>query len=95
MLKHVGSRAFIGGARGALYGITGGFLLGAVGNVFSDGLSTVNVMVWKDQKGQTKKFTHLDVLESFDIYKDLSTLMPREKWTQRRLTTPVDTFRAS
>lgn len=49
MFKHIGSRAFIGGAKGALYGITGGFLLGAVGNVFSDGLSIVDVVTWRDQ----------------------------------------------
>lgn len=74
MLKNAGSRAFSGGARGALFGIAGGFLLGAVGNVFSDGLSTVDVVTWKDRVGNTKKFTDLDVLESFDIYKDLLAL---------------------
>lgn len=74
MLKYAGSRAFSGGARGALFGIAGGFLLGAVGNVFSDGLSTVDVVTWKDRAGNTKKFTDLDVLESFDIYKDLLAL---------------------
>ncbi|CAM9209394.1 unnamed protein product [Pylaiella littoralis] len=74
MLRHAGTRVFTGGARGALYGITGGFLLGAIGNVFSDGLSTIDVVTWKDRAGKTKKFTHLDVVESFDIYKDLLTL---------------------
>lgn len=74
MFKQIGSRAFIGGARGAVFGITGGFLLGAIGNVFSDGLATADVVTWRDQAGNTKKFTHLDILESFDIYKDLLTL---------------------
>lgn len=74
MFMNIGSKAFSGGARGALFGIAGGFLLGAVGNVFSDGLSTVDVVTWKDQKGNTKKFSDLDVLESFDIYKDLVAL---------------------
>lgn len=74
MFKNVGSRAFSGGARGAAYGIAGGFLLGAVGNVFSDGLSTIDVLTWTDRQGNNKKFTHLDVLESFDIYKDLLAL---------------------
>lgn len=74
MFKNVGSRAFGGGVRGAFYGVAGGFLLGAVGNVFSDGLSTVDVVTWKDRRGQTKKFTDLDTLETFDIYKDLLAL---------------------
>jgi hypothetical protein len=74
MFQNIGSRAFSGGARGALFGIAGGFVLGAVGKVFSDGLSTVDVVTWKDSRGQTKKFSDLDVLESFDIYKDLVDL---------------------
>jgi len=74
MFKDMGSKAFSGGARGAFFGIIGGFVLGAVGNVFSDGLSTVDVVTWEDRKGNTKKFSDLDVLESFDIYKDLLAL---------------------
>lgn len=74
MFNGVGSRALNGGLRGSLFGIAGGFLLGAVGNVFSDGLSTVDVVTWKDQHGKTKKFSDLGVLESFDIYKDLLAL---------------------
>ena len=74
MLKNMGSNAFRGGARGALFGIMGGFVLGAVGNVFSDGLSTVDAVTWEDRKGNVKKFSGLDVLESFDIYKDLLAL---------------------
>ncbi|CAM9090378.1 unnamed protein product [Ectocarpus sp. 12 AP-2014] len=74
MFKSAGSRVFSGGARGALFGIAGGFILGAVGNVFSDGLSTVDVLTWKDRAGKTKKFADLEVLESFDIYKDLLEL---------------------
>jgi len=74
MLKNIGSKAFGGGARGAFFGIMGGFVLGAIGNVFSDGLSTVDMVTWKDHKGDTKKFSDLDVLESFDIYKDLLAL---------------------
>lgn len=71
MFKNVGSKAFSGGARGALFGVMGGFVLGAVGNVFSDGLSTVDVVTWKGRHGTIKTFSDLDVLESFDIYKDL------------------------
>lgn len=74
MLKNLGTRVFSGGARGALFGIAGGFVLGAVGNVFSDGLSTVDVVTWRDRQGKTKRFSDLDVLESFDIYKDLLEL---------------------
>ena len=67
MLKNIGSRAVSGGVRGSLFGIAGGFILGAVGNIFSDGLSTVDLVTWKDGQGKTKKFSGLDVLESFDI----------------------------
>lgn len=74
MLKNIGSRAVSGGVRGSLFGIAGGFILGAVGNIFSDGLSTVDLVTWKDGQGKTKKFSDLDVLESFDIYKDLLAL---------------------
>ena len=74
MFKNAASKGFSGGARGAMFGILGGFVLGAVGNVFADGLSTVDVVCWKDRRGITKKFTDLDVLESFDIYKDLLAL---------------------
>ena len=74
MLKNAGSRALSGGVRGSLFGIAGGFLLGAVGNVFSDGLSTIDLVTWKDGQGKTKKFSDLHVLESFDIYKDILTL---------------------
>lgn len=74
MLKSIGSRAFSGGVRGCLFGLAGGFVLGAVGNVFSDGLSTVDMVTWKNRQGDTKTFTDLDVLESFDIYKDLLAL---------------------
>ena len=74
MLRNMGSKAFSGGARGALFGIAGGFVLGAVGNVFSDGLSTVDVVTWKDSRGQTKKFSDLDVFDSFDIHKDIASL---------------------
>ncbi|CAN0402540.1 unnamed protein product [Ectocarpus sp. 12 AP-2014] len=74
MFKNVASKAFSGGARGAVFGILGGFVLGAVGNVFTDGLSTVDVVCWQDRRGTTMKFADLDVLESFDIYKDLLAL---------------------
>ncbi|CAM9100976.1 unnamed protein product [Ectocarpus sp. 12 AP-2014] len=74
MLRNVGPKAISGGARGALFGILGGFALGAVGNVFSDGLSTVDVVTWTDRRGSKKKFSDLNVLESFDIYKDLLAL---------------------
>ncbi len=74
MLKSVGSRALGGGIRGSLFGVAGGFILGAIGNVFSDGLSTVDLITWKDRHGKPKKFTDLEELESFDIYKDLLAL---------------------
>jgi len=74
MLRNIGSKAFYGGAKGAVFGIAGGFILGAVGNVFSDGLSTVDVVTWKNSRGQTKKFSGLDVLDSFDLYKDIVSL---------------------
>ncbi|CBN80347.1 EsV-1-43 [Ectocarpus siliculosus] len=74
MFKTAASKAFGGGARGAAFGILGGFVLGAVGNVFADGLSTIDVVYWKDRRGTTKKFADIDVLESFDIYKDLLAL---------------------
>lgn len=74
MLKNIGSKAVRGGVRGSIFGIAGGFILGAIGNIFSDGLSTVDLVTWKDGKGQTKKFSDLDVLEPFDIYKDLLAL---------------------
>ena len=74
MLKGVGTKALCGGLRGSLFGIAGGFVLGAIGNVFSDGLSTVDVVTWVDRQGKKKKFSGLDVLESYDIYKDLLAL---------------------
>lgn len=74
MFNNAGPRALSGGARGALFGLAGGFVLGAIGNVISDGLSTVDVVTWKDRAGNTKTFTDLGVLESFDIYKDLLEL---------------------
>lgn len=74
MFKNIGSRALSGGVRGCLFGLAGGFVLGAVGNVFSDGLSTVDMVTWKNRRGDTKTFSDLDVLESFDIYKDLLAL---------------------
>lgn len=74
MLKKVGAKAISGGVRGSLFGIAGGFILGAIGNVFSDGLSTVDLVTWKDANDKTKKFSDLDVLESFDIYKDILAL---------------------
>lgn len=49
-------------------------MLGAVRKVLADGLSTVDVVCWKDRRGTTKTFGDLDVLESFDIYKDFLAL---------------------
>lgn len=74
MFRNIGSRAVSGGVRGTLFGIAGGFVLGAIGNVFSDGLSTVDVVTWRDRSGTEKRFTDLELLEPFDIYKDLLAL---------------------
>ncbi|CAM9768522.1 unnamed protein product [Ectocarpus sp. 8 AP-2014] len=74
MFKNVASEAFCGGARGAAFGIMGGFVLGAVGNIFGNGRSTVDEVCWKDRRGTTKKFSDFDVLDSFDIHKDLLAL---------------------
>lgn len=74
LLKGAGSRAFSGGIKGAFYGVAGGFLLGAIGNVFGDGMSTTKLVTWEDRFGNTKRFTNLEILESFDIYRDLMVL---------------------
>jgi len=74
MAQDAGKRAISGGMRGALYGIAGGFLMGAIGNVFGDKMSTVNVINWTDRNGKVKKFSGLESMETFDIYKDLVVL---------------------
>lgn len=74
MLKGAGSRAFAGGIRGAFYGVAGGFLLGAVGNVIGDNMSTTRVVTWTNRSGSVKRFTDLETLEAFDIYRDLMVL---------------------
>lgn len=75
MIRRAGARAISGGTKGALFGLAGGFMLGVVGNVFSTGLlPTEKVITWKDRQGKTKKFTNLETLESFDIYRDLGAL---------------------
>ena len=74
MARDAGKRAISGGMRGAFYGIAGGFVMGAIGNVFGEKMSTVNVINWTDRNGKTKKFSGLEAMEVFDIYKDLTTL---------------------
>ena len=74
MMKGAGVRALYGGLRGAAYGIAGGFMLGAVGNVIGDNMSTTRVVTWRDRNGTLKRFTDLDTLEAFDIYRDLMVL---------------------
>jgi len=74
LLKGTGKRALSGGAKGAIYGIAGGFFLGAVGNVLGDNMSTTKLVTWTDRNGVVKRFTDLDTLEAFDIYRDLMVL---------------------
>ena len=74
MIKGAGSRAFSGGIKGAVYGVAGGFILGAVGNIFGDNMSTTRLVTWKDRNGVTKRFSDLETLEAFDIYRDLMVL---------------------
>ena len=74
MIKGMGKKAMFGGLRGAVYGVAGGFVLGAVGNVFGDSMSTTRMLTWTDRNGNTKRFTDLETLESFDIYRDLMVL---------------------
>ena len=74
MMKGMGSRALSGGLRGALYGIAGGFIMGTIGNVFGESMSTKRVITWENTRGETKRFTDLETLEAFDIYRDLTTL---------------------
>lgn len=74
MVKGIGKKAIYGGLRGAIYGVAGGFVLGAVGNVFGESMSTTRILTWTDRNRNTKRFTDLDTLESFDIYRDLMVL---------------------
>ncbi len=74
VIRGAGSRALVGGLRGAAFGVAGGFLLGAVGHVLGDGMSTARVVTWADRSGRAKRFTDLEALESFDIYRDLMVL---------------------
>ncbi len=74
MIRGVGKKAVFGGLRGAVYGVAGGFVLGAVGNVFGEGMSTAKILTWTDRNGRTKRFTDLETLEAFDIYRDLMVL---------------------
>ena len=74
MVRGMGKKAMFGGLRGAVYGVAGGFVLGAVGNVFGDSMSTTKMLTWIDRNGNTKRFTDLETLEAFDIYRDLMVL---------------------
>lgn len=74
MIRGMGKKVVAGGLRGAVYGVAGGFVLGAVGNVFGDSMSTTRMLTWTDRNGNTKRFTGLETLESFDIYRDLMVL---------------------
>lgn len=74
IMRGASQRAFSGGLRGAFYGVAGGFFLGAIGNVLGDNMSTTRVVTWVDRNGVAKRFTDLETLEAFDIYRDLMVL---------------------
>ena len=72
-IKKIASRSAGGGFKGAAYGAAGGFILGAIGHALGNS-STVETLVWKNNKGQSKKFSDLGIMEEFDIYKELLVL---------------------
>ena len=72
-LKKAASRSAGGGFKGAAYGAAGGFILGAIGHALGNS-STIDTLVWKNKRGQSKKFSGLEIMEEFDIYKELLVL---------------------
>lgn len=72
-LKLVAARSAGGGCKGAVYGALGGFILGAVGHAMGS-TPTIETITWVNNRGNVKKFTDLEIMEEFEIYKELLVL---------------------
>ncbi|CAM9103710.1 unnamed protein product [Sphacelaria rigidula] len=61
------SRVLVGAVRGSLFGLIGGFVLGAAGNVVAPPVEYERILVWSNKFGKRTRFTHL---ESASILKE-------------------------
>lgn len=61
------SRVLVGAVRGSLFGLLGGFVLGAAGSVVAPPIEYEKILVWSNKFGKTTRFTHL---ESASILKE-------------------------
>ena len=58
----VSSRVLVGAARGSIYGLLGGLILGAAGSVVAPPIDYTQKLVWSNKFGKKTRFTHLDTV---------------------------------
>ena len=56
------SRILLGAIRGSLFGVLGGFLLGAAGSVVAPPIDYTNTLVWTNKFDKKTRFTNLDTV---------------------------------